>query len=330
MPLTIHDIARMAGVSATTVSLVLNQKEGRRVGPETRRTILAIIAKHHYRRHTLAQGLTLGKIFQVGLCTSELLSDYPIIGKMGIHKAISYLAGYLRLAGYGVKILQIERDMPTPRIYGQVAKDLIDERADGYIFIKWFRDHASGVMQHLRRRKIPAVALDSELNKSFTWAKIDHKSAFYQGTQDLIDRGFTRIACFSSPFPPQYEGYVRAMKEHNLAPWLYLLRPKPNFFAATIRSETETMLAAHPDTQAVFLNTTHVPIVLDLLTPRGIALMGHGDPDFTLLSWQKYPNWSVPLEKLCKTCVDLLTEQLEKGADIPPRQVILPCEFCPS
>ena len=52
---TIKDIARLAGVSVTTVSRVLNHRPD--VNPETRRRVEDIIREHHFIGNTNARGL---------------------------------------------------------------------------------------------------------------------------------------------------------------------------------------------------------------------------------------------------------------------------------
>jgi LacI family transcriptional regulator len=57
--LTIRDIAKLAGVSYQTVSLVMNDKPG--VSDRTRREILRVMAEHDYRPNRAAQMLTTNR-----------------------------------------------------------------------------------------------------------------------------------------------------------------------------------------------------------------------------------------------------------------------------
>jgi len=52
--MSIYDIARLAGVSITTVSRVINK---RKVREEVKQKILGIIARYNYRPNPLAQSL---------------------------------------------------------------------------------------------------------------------------------------------------------------------------------------------------------------------------------------------------------------------------------
>ena len=60
--MTIYDIARMAGVSASTVSRVVNNKPG--IKEETRKQILALLEQYDYSPNETARGLVKAWILQ--------------------------------------------------------------------------------------------------------------------------------------------------------------------------------------------------------------------------------------------------------------------------
>ncbi|MCX7668424.1 MAG: LacI family transcriptional regulator, partial [Atribacterota bacterium] len=66
MAITIKDVARLAGVSPATVSLVLSNKG--QVAEETRRKVLEAAEKLGYRPNILARNLIKGKTNTVLLC----------------------------------------------------------------------------------------------------------------------------------------------------------------------------------------------------------------------------------------------------------------------
>lgn len=87
---TIKDVSRRAGVSVTTVSLVLNNKEG--VGEETRRRVLQTIEEMNFTPNRLAQGLITRKtqIISVVVATNEfndLINPFfiEIINQVSLH-----------------------------------------------------------------------------------------------------------------------------------------------------------------------------------------------------------------------------------------------------
>src|SRR5213596_1902039 len=72
--LTIEDVARAAGVSAMTVSRVINKE--RNVREETRRTVLETIERLNYSPNTAARNLAAGEATHIGLLYSNPSAAY--------------------------------------------------------------------------------------------------------------------------------------------------------------------------------------------------------------------------------------------------------------
>lgn len=66
---TIKDVARVAGVSISTVSAALNNKPG--VSEDTRFRIIAIAKKLRYKPNFLARGLVTKRSHTIGLVIME-------------------------------------------------------------------------------------------------------------------------------------------------------------------------------------------------------------------------------------------------------------------
>ena len=74
MKATIKDIARIAGVSASTVSLALNNKPG--VGEETRLRVQSIAEKLNYIPNNIARSLVTKKTKNIGLIVADIAEVY--------------------------------------------------------------------------------------------------------------------------------------------------------------------------------------------------------------------------------------------------------------
>jgi LacI family transcriptional regulator len=81
-PPTIHDVARLAGVSIGTVSKALNGNG--RVGAETRQRVRALAKQAGYRPNDLAQSLHRGQSFTVGVISNDNFGRFamPIVEGM--------------------------------------------------------------------------------------------------------------------------------------------------------------------------------------------------------------------------------------------------------
>lgn len=73
-PVTIYDIAREAGVSASTVSRALNDSS--RVGTETKQRIRELAQKYNFRPNALAQGLAEARSRLIGIVVADIRNPY--------------------------------------------------------------------------------------------------------------------------------------------------------------------------------------------------------------------------------------------------------------
>lgn len=74
--MTLKKVARLAGVSHTTVSLVINNVRGSRVSPQTRKRVLEAARKLDYNPNLLAQRLVSGKSNSIGLFVPYMTSIF--------------------------------------------------------------------------------------------------------------------------------------------------------------------------------------------------------------------------------------------------------------
>ena len=115
------DIARIAGVSASTVSHVLNGT--RRVNTATRLRVEAAIEETGYRRNVVARSLAAGRTHTVGLSISALTNPYFGSLVHAVEQALSD-AGYVLIVGDSHDDVESEK---------RVTDSLLDRQVDGMI-----------------------------------------------------------------------------------------------------------------------------------------------------------------------------------------------------
>lgn len=106
---TIHQVAREAGVSPSTVSNVLNGRSGRML-PQTRERIEQAIERLGYRPNRAARQLRTGRIQVIGLVVPSVAN--PFWGTFARH-----LEGAALAQGYHVLLCNSERDPQRERRY---------------------------------------------------------------------------------------------------------------------------------------------------------------------------------------------------------------------
>src|SRR5947209_15522964 len=74
--ITVRDVARAAGVSQPTASLVLGNHPTARVAPATRERVLAVAGALGYRPNVIARGLARGRSFALGVIVPDLRNPF--------------------------------------------------------------------------------------------------------------------------------------------------------------------------------------------------------------------------------------------------------------
>ena len=101
MQVTIYDIAKMANVSASTVSRVVNNKPN--VNPKTRARILKLLAEHNYVPNEAARGLVMQSSHMIGVLITDIRTTQHTQG-------VYYIEQELSRQGYSCLIHNTGRD----------------------------------------------------------------------------------------------------------------------------------------------------------------------------------------------------------------------------
>lgn len=206
--ITIHDIAREAGVSSSTVSRVLNGTA--QVAPEKRDAVLAVVERHNYRPSSIARGLVHGRTAAIGVLTQSIAS--PFYGEILL--GIEY-----GLAGSGYHVLFASGHWQTEAELA--ALDLLSgRRVDALIVL-------AGVIPDVDLRRVaadmPLVVIGRIVaGIEDRCLRVDDEQAAYEATRYLIELGHRRIAHVAGPHLHQdaldrRAGYTRALREAGLA-----------------------------------------------------------------------------------------------------------------
>ncbi|HEX8359974.1 MAG TPA: LacI family DNA-binding transcriptional regulator, partial [Longimicrobium sp.] len=96
--ITTHDVARHAGVSQATVSLVLGGNPRARVAAATRERVLRSAEELGYRPNFLARGLVRGRSYAIGVVVPDLSNPFYLDVVTGVQR-VAAEAGYVVLPG---------------------------------------------------------------------------------------------------------------------------------------------------------------------------------------------------------------------------------------
>lgn len=210
--LTIKDIARMAGVSTTAVSFVLNGRPG--VSDATRQKVQEIIRQTGFIPNVHTRRLNLGKSFTVHVVLKQyaygLYNQFALETLSGVFKEGKSL-------GYSIIFTLIDEHMKCEQILESVrSKD-----CDGMI-LNQIDDPV--LIEQLQREGMPFVCVDAHLPGSsrLPVVEVDYCDAAYQATRYLHRNGHTQIAFLGTETPAEHcantlRGYRTYLEEAGIA-----------------------------------------------------------------------------------------------------------------
>ena len=212
---TIKDIAEKAGVSITTVSLVLNGKE-LRISAETKKKIIKIANELNYRPNKLAVGLITKKTNTIGLIVPDISNNY--FGELA--KGAEHEAGKSK---YNI-ILSNTNDNPEKDL--EYMNLLLDQSVDGIIMASSANsvdENAKKCFQLMEQCQKPFVLVDRiKIGEKYTSVSVDHELGGYIATKYLIDNGHTKIGCITGPLGIlnsrlRFLGYKKALEDYKIS-----------------------------------------------------------------------------------------------------------------
>lgn len=322
MAVTLQDVGRRAGVSAMTVSRVINGRAG--VDAETQRKVEEAIAELDYVPNRIARGLLSQKTQTIGLIVPDVVNPFfaPVV------RGAETTA---RRAGYRVLLCNSEGDLRLEREY---IEDLVAHRVEGLLLAP-----ASDASRHsvfpLLRGGFPLVLLDRSLPDSDCDLVVsDSVSGARRLVEHLLAIGHRDIAHFTdaedtSTGRDRLAGYRDALAAAALP-------ERDDFVFRTTVDQiggyraTQEVLALDPRPTAIFAvnNMTAVGAMKalrerGLSVPEDIALVCFDDVEHLAVLSPFLTVIDQPAETLGGLGAQLLLERIAGKAGIRPRRITL-------
>jgi len=205
------EIARLAGVSQSTVSRVLNGNAP--VAPDKQAAVLEVIDRLNFHPNVSAQGLVHGKTFQIGVLTRHLGSPFFTEMLRGMAKGMEGTS-YHPVIGLGSEIWREERSALDMLIARRVDGILVQApQGSQQVNYDYLLDLAEDTPLIVIGAKIPG--LENQC------VNVQNFNGGYAATSHLIEKGHTLIAHITGRMPiedsiQRRDGYCQALIDHNL------------------------------------------------------------------------------------------------------------------
>ena len=317
---TIEDVARAAGVSAMTVSRVINH--GKNVRESTRAAVLDAIERLSYSPNTAARSLAAGQATHIGLLYAN--------------PSVAYLAQFLigalhadRSAGVHLVIESCESEDADEQ--AEVTRRFATSDVEGVVLPPPLSE-SEPIMAELDAMGIPVVtvAMGAPRTDSLN-VRIDDHAAAMEITRYLLDLGHRNIG-FIKGHPnhiashDRYRGFCDALTEAGIdcdkAP------AEQGYFSyrsgliagerLLARGDRPTAIFASNDDMAAA--TVSVAHRMGLIVPDDISIVGFDDTALATSVWPELTTIKQPIAAMAEAALELLIADLRSRSGGSPRK----------
>jgi len=308
-PPTIHDIAREAGVSAATISRVLNRRPG--VAPDTRERILRVIRDRGFSMNRTAQALSGGRTGLVGVTLPMIQASYFAMLAGGVAEAL-----YV----HDLRAVICPTRHEHEREVGLLER-LMHGTTEGAVLI--LPSESSEELLLLRERGYPFVVLDPKqpLAPGIACVSAANVAGAAAATRHLLELGHRRIGAVTGPAgwcatEERLAGYRAQLAGAGLSrdP---ALEQETDFEVTGGRAAAERLLSLPDRPTAILAFNDNIAVgalqaarARGLVLPRDLSVVGFDDAEHSALVTPALTTVRQPLGEMARMAVELLRRQL--------------------
>lgn len=237
--MNIYDIAKEAGVSISTVSKYLNNKN---IKPELRERVEAVVKKYNFKPSALGRGLAIKSMKTIAVLVLDIRDPYYSDTAFEIDRVLSP-------KGYRVIICNTLGSAKSSTTY---IDSLLNINVDGMVFVGSVFNFLNDYPEVLKKiGDTPVVCSNGKLNvKRCSEVYVDDFKGVYDMTKYVLSKTSGKIA-YIKYFNTQSanrktNGYLKAIEEDNKTPYVYCI---DNINDGAI--PTEAIIKDHADIKAI-------------------------------------------------------------------------------
>lgn len=311
----IRDVARHAGVSAGTVSNVLNRPSY--VNAETRKRVLDAIEELQFTPRSASRQFRPGRERTLGLALADMGNPFFVDVALGAEAAAKEL-------GVGVVIVHNGEDLAREE---QNLDLLVQQRVHGIMITPV--DERNPRLEQLVERGVPLVYVDRiSGDRPCCWLATDDLSGGRLAGEHLLESGHRRIGFVGDPaisrqVEQRRRGLHEVVAEAGLPESTVELFPTSSWKVRDGRTVGLGLVERAPEARPTALFCANDMLALGVLqelvlhgvrVPEDIALVGFDDLDWASTSTVPLSSVRQPRELLGRTAVRMILDEIEQGA----------------
>ena len=325
--LTLEQIGKLAGVSRSTVSRVINKQPN--VKPEVRERVMQVVVETGYHPDPAARSLASRRTGIIGLVVPRsirfLFTDpyYP--------RLIQGITRTCNARDYILSLFMFHPEDDEQKIAGRVLRNRL---VDGVIVSAL--PLGDPLVGQLLESKIPFVMIGRPDDPSqVNFVDVDNVEGAYNATSHLIRLGRTRIAAITGPLNTtvgldRQQGYLNALSDRGLVVDTGLIC-EGDFTEAGGHLAMQRLLPRRPDAVFVASDTMALGALralrqANLAAPDDVAVVGYDDLPSSAIADPPLTTVRQPIRWVGAQAVGNLIDILANGPQ-PPRHVITTTEL---
>lgn len=322
---TIKDVAKKAGLSLSTVSLVINNKEN--VSEETRNKVKKIISELHYHPQRSGRSLASKLSGNLGFILTEdhFSKSEPFYTRIFLGTEFEARKNnyYVLLTTVGFTIKETQ-DIP---------RFLLESNVDGVIIAGKI---GSSWIDYIRERNLPIVLIDFEKKaQGVSTVLIDNFSGAKQAVEHFIAGGHTKIGFIGGDLEhpsiaERYSGFRHTINAHGMnlsESWICTSEPDTQFIDG-YRSAKKIFQNKFEHPTALFVaNDAMAAGCIRYLkeygkrVPEDVAIVGFDNVEISLLTEPRLTTLNVHREEIGSIAVKRIVEMIKDNSNLVTKTV---------
>lgn len=325
---TLEDVATLSGVSAMTVSRVVNNKPG--VSSKTIAKVEAAIRQLNYRPNLVARGLVTNRINSIGVLFSRLENPlYAVMVSGIVQTAASY--GLDVVLGNGHDVASLIKS----------ANTLISKQIDGLIVLPvevnlngkeafhgdtvHFYQELESLLSAMAPNTLPTVLLENISIEGISGrVRMDYRGGAEMAVEHLVQNGHTKIGMVhhnvtdAGIWRDRYQGFLSAAERLRCT-------VKDSYIESCSLSissgfDAGMRLFAHEDlptalycaNDEIAAGVLNAAVVSGLRIPEDISIIGHDGSLYSEVTYPRLTTVSIRPFEMGKACMEQLYLALNK------------------
>lgn len=311
---TIKDVAKLAEVSVTTVSRVLNNRGY--ISDATKQKVHDAMKQLNYQPNEIARSLYRRKSNILGIIVPSV--SHPFFAEL-----TNYVEFYAYQAGYKVLICNSYSNSTKEQDYIEMIQR---NQVDGFI-IGSYTENASEYINS----SLPIVTIDRNLSNGVPFITSDNYHGGLLATNLLIEKGCKKIAHISGPLEidisanRRSQAFLDIVSEKNID---YIIEQSKIETLEGYGKLAQKIFIKHPDIDGIFAGSDLLAFSLiytassfEKKIPKDLKIVGYDDIDMASMSTPSLTTIRQDIEKIGKLAVKILIDKIEKK-EVPIKNVL--------